>query len=148
MNKYLLDTNIISILYKNYTSYNSIKKQENLRENISKYNIDDLCSTTISKYESLNWIKNWKDTENKSKNEIIRKTIKFYSIIELLDLDEISIWRYKIIIEEQNKKWFCQKDHCDYFIASICLANDLILITDNIKDFEKIDWLNIENWTK
>jgi len=54
MNKYLLDTNIISILYKNYTSYNSIKKQENLRENISKYNIDDLCSTTISKYESLN----------------------------------------------------------------------------------------------
>lgn len=36
----------------------------------------------------------------------------------------------------------------DLFIASICLANDLTLVTNNIKDFKNIANLKLENWAK
>jgi predicted nucleic acid-binding protein len=32
-------------------------------------------------------------------------------------------------------------------IASICIANNLILVSDD-NDFQNIDWLKVENWTK
>jgi len=34
----------------------------------------------------------------------------------------------------------------DLMIASICMANDLILVTNNTKHFQRIKGLNIENW--
>lgn len=34
----------------------------------------------------------------------------------------------------------------DTLIAGQTLANDLILITDNIKEFERVDGLKVENW--
>ena len=40
----------------------------------------------------------------------------------------------------------CYEDF-DLMIASICLANDLILITNNTKHFDRIKELKIENWT-
>jgi predicted nucleic acid-binding protein len=36
----------------------------------------------------------------------------------------------------------------DLMIASICLANNLILVTNNIKDFKNIPDLKIEDWSK
>jgi len=36
----------------------------------------------------------------------------------------------------------------DLQIASIAIANDLILITGNAKHFKKIDILKIDNWLK
>ena len=36
----------------------------------------------------------------------------------------------------------------DLMIASIVLANDGILVTNNVKHFEKIKELQFENWTK
>jgi len=35
----------------------------------------------------------------------------------------------------------------DLIIASICLSNDLILVTNNTKHFGRIDGLKIENWS-
>lgn len=34
----------------------------------------------------------------------------------------------------------------DLLIASICLANDFILVTNNIKEFDRIRKLKLENW--
>ena|SRR6266511_3373835 len=34
----------------------------------------------------------------------------------------------------------------DLLIASICLANDATLVTRNLKDFQKVPGLQIENW--
>ncbi len=36
----------------------------------------------------------------------------------------------------------------DILIAGIAIANDLILITNNVKDYENINDLEIENWTQ
>ena len=35
----------------------------------------------------------------------------------------------------------------DLIIASICLSNDFILVTNNIKHFGRIEELKIENWS-
>jgi tRNA(fMet)-specific endonuclease VapC len=37
-------------------------------------------------------------------------------------------------------------DEFDLIIGVTALANKLILVTDNVKDFEKINNLKIENW--
>jgi tRNA(fMet)-specific endonuclease VapC len=34
----------------------------------------------------------------------------------------------------------------DIFIAAYCIVNDYILVTNNTKDFERIDGLKIVNW--
>lgn len=37
-------------------------------------------------------------------------------------------------------------DEFDLFIGVTAIENDLILVTDNIKDFDKIEGIQIENW--
>jgi predicted nucleic acid-binding protein len=39
-----------------------------------------------------------------------------------------------------------RSDHSDYLIAAICIVNDFILVTHNIKDFKGIKGLVIEDW--
>lgn len=39
-------------------------------------------------------------------------------------------------------------DDIDILIAGIALANDLIIITNNRRDFEKIEGLEIEDWSQ
>jgi len=34
----------------------------------------------------------------------------------------------------------------DMLIASICLANNFILVTNNTKEFKRVAELNLENW--
>lgn len=42
---------------------------------------------------------------------------------------------------------FKNQDQSDLLIACINIENNIILITENEKDFNFIEWLNIENWT-
>lgn len=39
-----------------------------------------------------------------------------------------------------------KKDRADMMIASIVLANDALLITRNVTDYEGINGLRVENW--
>ena len=36
----------------------------------------------------------------------------------------------------------------DLFIGCTALVNDLIMVTDNVREFERIDNITIENWIK
>ena len=37
-------------------------------------------------------------------------------------------------------------DDFDLLIASICIEQDAVLVTDNTKHFERIQGLHMENW--
>lgn len=39
-------------------------------------------------------------------------------------------------------------DNFDLVIASFCMANECVLVTNNTKHFSKIDGLKLENWMK
>ena len=56
---------------------------------------------------------------------------------------EIAIQVYKTL----RQKGFTIGE-MDILIAAICLENDLILVTNNTKDFSNIDGLRLENWTQ
>lgn len=160
MNKYCFDTNIITLLTWTFRkSSDNFIKQSNLKSKLSSISMDYLFITEFTKLEILYWINNYKksklwksydelDENHKIKLQQFRKENIIISKLNLTNLDEYSLWHYKDIITTQTKKWFNQKDHCDYFIASICIANNLVIVTNNEKDFNKIDWLKIENWTK
>ena len=50
-------------------------------------------------------------------------------------------------IKEKLNKIGKSIDDMDLLIASICIANDLILVTNNVKHFKNIPNLQVENWT-
>lgn len=39
-------------------------------------------------------------------------------------------------------------DEFDLLIGVTAVENELTLVTDNIKDFERLDGIKIENWVK
>lgn len=39
-------------------------------------------------------------------------------------------------------------DDIDILIAGIAIANDLMIVTNNIRDFGKIENLEIQDWSK
>lgn len=77
-----------------------------------------------------------------------RKQVKFaqlYSETEHLVLDDkaagiaAEIYRY---LSKRGQKI----EDADIFIAAITLANDAVLITDNVKHFERVPNLKVVNW--
>ena len=70
-------------------------------------------------------------------------------------LNEFVIFEYSEAASEiyaGEKAWLKQKgqfiDDMDLLIASICLAEDKVLVTNNTKHFRRIRGLNTENWSK
>jgi tRNA(fMet)-specific endonuclease VapC len=77
--------------------------------------------------------KNWAIVEN------------FVSIFEVVPFDEKSCEIYARIRASLEKSGV-PIGPMDLLIASISLANNYILVTNNIKKFRRIKGLKIENW--
>ncbi len=80
--------------------------------------------------------------------------------IDLLDIYETMFELYPVLsFDSKSSVIFCDLkvelsdkgqiiEDFDLMIASICLANNLTLVTNNTKHFENIRDLKIENWVK
>jgi len=65
----------------------------------------------------------------------------------VLEMDSI-IWERAIdIYKELYRKGFTVGE-LDILIAAVCVTYDLVLVTNNAKDFENIDGLTHMDWTK
>ena len=69
-------------------------------------------------------------------------------------LEELTIYEYGAAAADifaSEKAWLKQQgqliDDMDLLIASICLANNQTLVTNNTKHFDRVRGLVIENWT-
>lgn len=79
----------------------------------------------------------------------------FLSIITLYELtfgayyskQEDSVEEYAII-KTQLRSSGILIDEFDLLIAATALSGDYVLVTDNVKHFQRITDLKIENWTK
>jgi len=78
-----------------------------------------------------------------------RKRNMAYSIIcDYCSLEDMSADAWELaakIYAELYEKRFSVED-ADILIAAFCMANGYTLVTDNIKDFENIEGLTVENW--
>jgi predicted nucleic acid-binding protein len=67
--------------------------------------------------------------------------------MNIFDFDVQSAWVFANLKRNLIKQGKIIEDF-DLMIASICLVNNLTLVTANTKHFERIEGLKIEDWTK
>ena len=130
MKKYLIDTNIC-VYY--------IKGQFDLHEKFAEIGADNLYISEITIAELKYGI------ENSTKKRDNKKTIeRFISSIQIVPI----IGSLDIYAKEKAKlkKKGQPIDDFDLLIGSGAIANEMVLVTRNVKHFNKISDINIENW--
>ncbi len=73
--------------------------------------------------------------------------IQFLSYFNLLKFDENDAIEFGLIKTDLEKKGKIIS-MMDLLIAAQCKAKELILVTNNTKEFERIKGIKLENWTK
>ncbi|MDA3941057.1 MAG: type II toxin-antitoxin system VapC family toxin [Spirochaetia bacterium] len=84
-------------------------------------------------------------SKSKYKNQNIKRLDKFLIPFEILAYDEIAAKFYgeiRIKLEEQG----LIIGSLDLLIAAHALSKDLVLVTNNEKEFKRIKSLKVENW--
>lgn len=129
---YLLDTNICIYAIK--------KKSKHVLEMIkerSKYGLF-VSSLTIAELEY--------GIQNSDKIEINRiALLKFISIFNILCFDDMDAIPYGIL-KAKLKKAGKIIGPIDMLLAAQALSKDLIFVTNNTKEFNRIENLKLENW--
>jgi len=127
--KYLLDTNIISFY---------LKGDPNLKEKVLN-NIESIAISIISYYEIVSGLQ----SINAAKR--IDEFNKFCELIDIINLDKASV-SASCKIYASLKKSGNLIDDIDILIAGIAESNSLIMVTDNMQHFERVEGLKVENW--
>jgi len=131
---YLLDTNIcIYIIKKKPVDVLKTLKTK-LKKNIY------VSSITIAELEY-----GVAKSQFPEKNKIA--LIEFLSIFNILPFDDIDAVEFGMIKTDLEKKGKIIGP-MDLLIAGQAKSKKLILVTNNIKEFERVEGLKIENWVK
>ena len=130
--KYLLDTNICIHLFRG---------KFNLIEKFQQINLDDCAISEITLAElifgaenSPNPIKNYKIIDNFSEQ---LKILPIFNSIQIYAKEKVRLRKTGIMISD-----------FDLLIGATAIANGLTMITENVKEFERISGIEIENWVQ
>ena len=133
---FLLDTNICSYLISSTEPYS-----QNILSHLTKHGKKDIFISSITIAEMFYGI------ENSTQKELnLRLMGDFISNFGVLDFtSECAAGYGKIRLEMKNKNR--RIGDMDMLIAAVALSNDLVLVTNNEKDFKDISELRMENWS-
>lgn len=130
--KFMLDTNICIYAIKNKPE--SVLKY--LKENLSS----GLCISSITLAELEHGVEK---SANKEKNALA--LLQFLSILTVLPFDDLAAVEYGKICAYLQKKG-TPIGVMDMLIASHARSEKLVLVTNNVREFERVPELLIENW--
>ena len=129
---FMLDTNII-IYAKN-------KNPEGVLNKLSQYKREDVCISVITMAElEYGTLKSSRPDKNRS------ALMKFLTGIQIIPFYPDAARLYGIIRNDLEKKGLIIGNN-DMLIAAQALSLDLTLITNNQREFERIQNLKLENW--
>jgi tRNA(fMet)-specific endonuclease VapC len=131
---FCLDTNIIVFFLKNQYSNLTTKILQEIE-------LQNVATNSVVCCELLFY--SYKNKATKSL-ELRQEFLKLLPIFDLNYQAANHFAEQKAVLEKTGQKI----DDIDLQIASICLANDLTLVTNNTKHFERIEDLKLEDWTK
>lgn len=134
MKAVILDSDVLSEFFKG-TSSVKLKMEDYLRE------FDFINVSIITYYEILNGLL-YKDA--KKQLSIFEDFLKGNKILPLT-LRSVKI--SAAIRAEQRKKGI-DIGHADILIAGTAIANEMQLVTNNVKHYKRINGLEIANWVK
>ncbi|HOH36967.1 MAG TPA: type II toxin-antitoxin system VapC family toxin [Spirochaetota bacterium] len=130
--KFLIDTNICIYIIN--------KRPSSVLKKLSRYEINDIAISSITVSELEYGINKSTDSE-KSRIALIEFLLPF----QIVDYDSKAAKEYGIIRAELEK--IGQPiGAMDYLIAAHAISLDLILVSNNLKEFSKIDKIRFENW--
>lgn len=132
MSRILLDTNICIYIIKD--------SPKSVRAKLGEYKSGDVFLSTITQAELYFGVE-----KSKFKNANLSSLNAFLSFFPVLNFDEKSAIEYAKIrtnLEKSGKIIGAM----DMLIASIAISNDITLVTNNTKEFERVPNLRLENW--
>lgn len=132
--KYMLDTNICIYIIK--------KKPVNVLDRFKKSPVGSIGISAITLAELQYGIMK---SANPPKNQDALD--KFLTPLEILDFDYLSTLEYGVIRAGLEREG-TPIDPLDTLIAAHAKSADVILVTNNEREFERVPGLKIENWTK
>ena len=139
MSLYVLDTDTLTLFQAGHPR---------VLQEVGVHPANDLAITVLSVEEQLS---GWYAEVRRSKkpNQLIMayarlaKNVRFLSGRQILDFDQAASYRYEHL---QKLKLGVRK--MDLRIASVVLEHNAILVTGNLRDFQKVPNLAIEDWSK
>lgn len=132
--KYLFDTNICIYLINNKYDY--------LIDKVVETGIEEIAVSTITIAELEYGIAKSRSM-HKEENRIA--LMEFLLPFKFLSFEQTDAYEYGVIrskLQSQGKII----GNVDILIGAQAVSNDLILVTNNVKEFKRIKGIRIENW--
>ena len=132
--KYMLDTNICIYVIK--------KKPDKVIRRLRELRLSDVCISSITLSELEYGVEK---SARRDRNKIA--LVKFIAPIEVIAYDDFAAAQYGKIRSSLEKNGM-PIGALDMLIAAHALAQDLILVTNNDREFKRVPVLKIENWAE
>ena len=133
MLKYMLDTNIVIYVIK--------RRPAELLNTFNEHS-GHMCISSITLAELLHGVEKSEKQEHN-----LRQVESFISRLNVLDYDEKAAAHYGEIRASLERKGETIGVN-DLHIAGHARSSGLVLVTNNGREFERVDALRIENWVK
>ena len=132
--KYMLDTNICIYTIKH--------KPPEVIKNFLKHNPDDMCISSITYAELMRGVEKSQAVERNR----MALTL-FLSALTILPFDYYAAEEYGKVHAELERKG-TPIGPMDMLIAGHARSEGLVLVTNNTREFFRVDDLEVEDWTK
>ncbi len=134
--EYLFDTNICIYLIN--------KKFEYLIDRVEEYGIENIGISSITIAELEYGIAKCSSPYKEENRVALLEFLLPFKFIDFNQNDAYEYGRIRQNLQSQGKII----GNMDILIGSQAVSRELILVTNNVKEFKRIDNLEIENWVK
>ena len=131
---YMLDTNVCGYIIRD--------KPENLKKKLKEIDLHHTLALSVIVVSELLY-----GAKKKNNFKLIKIVSAFIDNFVIMDFDEVSALEYadiRIYLESIGQIIGSN----DLFIAAHAKALKAVLVTINVKEFERVPGLNLENWVK
>lgn len=132
--RFLLDTNICIYLIKN--------RPPEVLEQFQRYHPSDIAISTVSLFEL-----EYGAEKSKQRQRALHALQRFRAPLPVVDLDSIAAAEAAAVrarLEAQGTPI----GPYDTLIAGVARANGLVLVTNNTREFARVEGLVVENWAE
>lgn len=134
MPRYMLDTDIASYIMK--------QSSEPVMQKLKRVAVDDVCISVITKCEILYGIE--VSPKRKQNQEALDLLLLHVAVLEYPEEAALEYARIRADLKQRGTMIGAD----DLLIAAHAKAIGLTLVTNNVREFERVKGLRIENWTK
>ena len=130
--KYMLDTNICIYAIKN--------KPEKVLNTLKEKMNDGICISAITLAELAHGVE-----KSAARDKNRAALLRFLSILTVLPFDDLAAAEYGAVCADLQRKGM-PIGTMDMLIAAHAKTEGLILVTNNTREFERVQGLTLENW--